>query len=157
MPRYGIRGALAVVMLVLAGCGGGSSSSSTTAQASTFRSDFKLTITQFKQTSHGIGLAIEHAGRQSDAQVATVFGALALQWQADLTRLQSLKPPVPVAGEFITLRGAATRTEADLKSIVAAAQTHDAAKARRLGASLVRDILTAKNASQAILSKLGTT
>jgi hypothetical protein len=142
-------------VLLAGGCGGGSGSSSTTEQASTFRGDFKLAITQFKETSHAIGVAIEHASGQSDSAIGTEFTALASQWQADLNRLKSLTPPAAVAGEFSTLKQSATRTEADLNAIVAAAQSHSGTAARQAGASLVRDILAAKAASQVITKKLG--
>ncbi len=143
--------------IIAAGCGSGSSGSSTNASPSTFRSDFKLVINQFKQTSHAIGLAIEHAPSQTDAQIASTFTGLAAQWQSDLAKLKPLTPPPSVSGPYQTLTGAATRTEGDLKSIVAAANSHDATAARQDGSKLVKDILQAKSASQTITSKLGIT
>jgi hypothetical protein len=155
VKTYVARLAVVAVVLVAGGCGGGSGSSSTTAQASTFRSDFKLAIAQFKLTSHAIGVAIEHASGKSDSQIGTEFSALASQWQADVNRLAPLTPPAAVAGQFTTLKDAATRTEGDLMAIVAAAHTHSGNAAKQAGASLVRDILAAKAASQVVSKKLG--
>lgn len=156
MPAHVVRGILAAVVLTLiVGCGGSSSSSQTTAQPSTFRTDFKLAITQFKETSHSVGLALQKAPSQSDTQIVPVFSALAAQWQADLNRLKSLTPPPAVAGEFTKLTDAATRTEGVLRAIVSAARTHNASTARQDGANLVRYILAAEKASKAITAKLG--
>lgn len=155
MQAFVARAAVVAVVLVAGGCGGGSSSSSTTESPATFRSDFKLTITQFKETSHAIGLAVEHASGENDSTIASEFTALASQWQADLNRLKSLTPPPSVAGEFSTLKEAATRTESDLNAIVAAARSHSGTAARQAGSALVRNVLQAKAASEVISSKLG--
>jgi hypothetical protein len=158
MRVFVIRGgALAVAALIAAGCGSNSSGSGTTAEQSTFRSDFGLVTNQFKQTSHGIGLAIEHASSQSDAQLTSTFSALAVQWQDDLSKLKGLTPPPSVVGPYQTLSGAAIRTEADLNAIVAAAKAHDGAAAKQASEHLLRDILQAKSAARAIDTKLGIT
>ncbi len=149
------RAALVMAVLFIGGCGGNSSSSSTTEQPSTFRGDFKLTINQFKNTAHAIGLAIEHAPNETDSQIGTEFSGLAAQWQADLNHLKSLTPPPAESGEFVTLRNAASATESDLQAVVAAAHSHSASAARQAGANLVKDVLKAKAASQAISNKLG--
>jgi ABC-type glycerol-3-phosphate transport system substrate-binding protein len=157
MKAHVARAAVAVAVLVAGGCGGGSSSSSTTAQPSTFRADFKVTINQFKNTAHAIGVAIQHAPGESDSQIGSAFSGLAAQWQAAVNHLKSLTPPPAVAGEFGTLKEAATATESDLQAVVAAAQTHSGSAARQAGASLVRDVLKAKTASEVISHKLGIT
>ena len=157
MRAYGVRGTLAVACVMIAGCGGGSSSSSTAAQPSTFRSDFARTVTQFKQTSRAIGLALQSAASEGDAQVASSFRGLATRWQGDLTRLRSITPPPAVAADFADLTAAATRTESVLKGIVGAAQAHNASAARQDGANLVRDIVAAERASQGIMHRLGIT
>lgn len=146
---------MAAAALIAAGCGSSSSGSSTNISKSEFNPNFKQVISQFKQTSHAIGLAIENARSQSDAQIASAFTNLAAQWQQDVAKLTALKPPPSVAAQYQTLTGAATRTEGDLKAIVSAAKSHDGTAARQDGAKLVKDILQAKSASQTIGSKLG--
>lgn len=156
MRTFVVRGgALAAAAVIAAGCGSSSSGSSTNASPSTFRSDFGLVVNQFKQTSHAIGLAIEHATSMSDAQIASTFSGLAARWQSPVSKLKSLTPPPSVAAPFQTLTGAATRTESDLQAVVAAAKSHNGSAAKQAGAKLVKDILQAKSASHMIGTKLG--
>jgi hypothetical protein len=142
---------LATTLVLLSGCGGSSSSD----QATKFKTGFSPVINQFRDISHGIGTAIQQAPSQTDAQIAATFRSLAAHWQARLSQLQTLKPPASVAATFNTLTGAASRAEADLTAIVAAAATHSGAAAKQASASLVTDILTAKAASTTITTKLG--
>ena len=112
-------------------------------------------VNQFGQASHAIGLAIEHASSMTDAQLVSTFSGLAVRWQGALTKLQPLTPPPSVSAPYETLSGAATRTESDLNAIVAASKAHDASAAKQAGGKLVKDILQAKAAAQAITTKLG--
>ena len=84
------------------------------------------------------------------AQLAVTFHALAARWQDQLSQLQTLKPPANLATTFNTLTGAASRAEADLNAIVAAAETHNKSAAEQASASLVTDIESAKAASTTI-------
>jgi hypothetical protein len=142
---------LAIVLVMLLGCGGSSSSD----QAAKFKTSFSPAVNQFRDISRGIGTAIQQAPSQTDAQIAATFHNLAARWQARLSQLQTLKPPASLAAPFNTLTGAASRVEADLTAIVAAAETHSGAAAKQASASLVTDILTAKSASTTITTKLG--
>jgi hypothetical protein len=156
MRVFVIKGAgLAAVLLLTAGCGSASSGSATTAQPSTVRSDFGLVFNEFKQTSRSIGLAVKAPSSQTDAQIASRFKGLAAQWQSDVTKLKSLTPPPSVAAPYQALSAAADRTEADLKTIVLAAQNHSGSEAKQAGARLVSDILQARSAAQTISTKLG--
>ncbi|MFL5831123.1 MAG: hypothetical protein ACJ76X_14510 [Solirubrobacteraceae bacterium] len=137
--------------LAIAGCGGSSSSSSTTS----FKQDYQPVVNGFKQTSGGIGTAIQAAVHQSDAQVGTAFQSLAGQWQTQLAKLKTLKPPSSVSSTFATLSSAATRVEADLNAVVTSAQAHSKTAAEQAGSALVKDILAAKAAATTIDQKLG--
>jgi hypothetical protein len=148
-------GALAVAALIAGGCGGGSASTSTVGGQGTFSSDYSLMVHRLKETSRLIGLAIEHASSQTDAQLGATFTGLAAQWETDESPLSSLTPPDPVASDYRVLTMAATRAEADLNAIVAAAQTHSSSAAKLATTHLIHDILQAKTASQAINRKLG--
>ena len=156
MKAHVARGALVVVLLLVTGCGG-SGSSSTTANPSTFRTDFKLSLAQFKKTAHDIGVAVKNAPSQSNTEIASTFTGLAADWQADVTHLKSLTPPASVAGEFTTMTDAATKAEADLNAIVAAAQTNNANAAKLAAEKMVTDVLAAKTAADTIQHKLGIT
>lgn len=146
---------MAAAAVIAAGCGSSSSGSSTNASPSTFRADFGLVTAQFKQASHAIGLAIEHAPSMTDAQLASTFSALATRWQGAVSKLKGLTPPPSVAAPFQVLSGAATRTEGDLQAIAAAARSHNGSAAKQDGAKLVKDILQAKSAATSITAKLG--
>jgi len=138
--------ALVVALVPLAGCGGSSSSDET----AKFKTSYESVGTQFKEVSQAIGTAIEQSRTQSDAQIAVAFHALAARWQDQLSQLQTLKPPSSLAATFNTLTGAASRAEADLNAIAAAAETHNKSAAEQASASLVTDIMSAKSASTTI-------
>src|SRR5690348_9123332 len=104
-------GALAAAVVIAAGCGSSSGGSQTNIAQSEFKPNFRQVVNEFKQTSHAIGLAIEHASGQSDAQLTATFSALAARWQTDVVKLKALKPPPSVSSQYQTLTGAATRTE----------------------------------------------
>ncbi len=148
IARIAIAGA---ALLLAAGCGGGSSSS----QTASFSTSFSSAVNQLKQTSHSIGVAIEQAPSKTDAELAATFHGLAQRWQAQVSKLQTLKPPANVAATFNTLSAAAQRTEADLNAIASAAETHSAPAAKQASARLVTDILSAKSAGTTITNKLG--
>ena len=146
------KGAVAgiLALTLVTGCGGSSNN-----QSSSFKRGYESTANQLKQVSHDIGVEIQQAPKQTDAQVLAAFRGLATRWQNHLSKLQTLKPPSNFAADFNTVTGAAGRVEADLNGIVSAAGTHSAAAARQAAASLVSDILTAKAASTKITGKLG--
>ncbi len=167
--------AMAATLVLLGGCGGSSSSSSSSSsatpasstsasttsasstpdQTASFKTGFGTVASQLQQTSHSIGVAIQHAAGRTDAQLATTFRGLATRWQSELSQLETLKPPPSLAATFNTVTGAATRAEADLNAIVSAAETHSKAAAEQASASLVSDILSTKAAGTKITTKLG--
>jgi hypothetical protein len=142
-------GVLVAALVLVAGCGGSSGSSSSDETAK-FKASYGSVGTQFKEISHAIGTAVEQARTQSDAQLAVKFHGLAARWQDQLSKLETLRPPANLAATFNTLNGAASRTEADLNAIVAAAETHNKSAAEQASASLVNDIESAKSASTTI-------
>ena len=141
-------GVLAVA--ALSACGGSSSNGS-----SSFKSGYESTANQLKQVSIDIGKEIQQAPKQTDGQVSAAFRGLATRWQNHLSQLQTLKPPSNLAPDFNTVVRAASRAEADLNGIVAAARTHSASAASQAAATLVGDVLAAKTASTRITDKLG--
>jgi hypothetical protein len=151
--RFPALAALVAALAVLAGCG--SSSSSSTNPTAAFKQGYQPAVNGFAQAAQAIGLEIERAAHQSDAEVETRFRALAAEWQAHVDQLRGLKPPSTLATPFATLTGAAIRAEADLSAAALAAQTHNVANARRVGADMVRNILAAKAAATTINQKLG--
>ena len=151
MRAFVVRIALVGALLVITACGGGSSSDPT----AKFKTSFSSVVNQLKQTSQAIGVAIEKASSQTDAELASTFRTLAQRWQGQVSRLVTLKAPSGLSTSFNTLSAAAARTETDLTAIAAAAETHSASAAKQASATLVTDILSAKSASTTITSKLG--
>jgi hypothetical protein len=139
-----------VAVALLSACGGSSSN-----QTAKFKAGYVSTANQLRQTSIAIGKEIQQAPKQTDSQVLVAFRSLAARWQTHLSQLQTLKPPSNLAADFNTVTGAASRVEADLNAIVAAAGTHSASAAEQAAAILVGDVLTAKTASTKITNKLG--
>jgi hypothetical protein len=139
--------------LGLSACGSGSSSPSN--QTATFKSGLAPVLNQFKLSSQAIGMAIQGAPSQTDAQIASTFKGLAGTWQSHVSTLETLKPPANLATEFNTLTSAAAAAESDLNAIVAASLTHSASAAKQASATLVTDILNAKSAATTLTNKLG--
>jgi hypothetical protein len=168
--------AAAAVIVVLAGCGSSSSSkssssktgaSSTTATARTtaattattaapdFKSGFAAATAKAGAASHDIGVELEKAGSQNDAQLQTKFTQLAAEWQQAVSALGTLTPPAAVSSQFATLSDAASRTETDLKAIATAGATHSKQLGTQAVSSLIKDILKAKAAATVVAHKLG--
>ncbi len=140
---------LAIAVLVAA-CG--SSSNDT---LSKFKSDYEAQRGSLDKTGTAIGQEIQQASKQTDAQVGAAFHTLATRFQSQLSQLETLKPPANLAADWNTLTAAATRLEADLNAVVAAAATHSQTAAEQAGASLVTDAAALKAAAAPIKSKLG--
>lgn len=151
--RFEVVVALIAAALLLAACG--SSSSTTTTTKTDFKTSYVSARNELQTTSEAIGNEIRQASSQTDAQIASQFHSLAVQWQAPNSQLQMLTPPANVTSNFKTLTSASQRVENDLNAISTAAQNHDASSARQSAMSLVTDIGTAKAASQAIDATLG--
>ena len=146
------RAASAVSVLaavgVLCGCG----SSDTTAS---FKSGYNALRGPLNQTGNQIAAEINQAPKQTDAEVEQSFRTIAQRFQSQLSKLQQLKPPSSVAADWHSVISAASRMEADLNAIAAAAATHSAAAAKQAGASLVQDAQSLTSAAAPVKSKLG--
>jgi hypothetical protein len=161
--RLGV--ALVAAGAILAGCGSSSSKSSSATTAATtsstatpsasFKQSFRTVTGELKQTSGAIGTAFQTAQSKTDAQLATILRGLASRWQSQASQLQALQPPSNVAAEFSTLTAAASRVGPDLNTTATAVGNHSAGSAKRSTISILRDILAAKAAAQAIDRKLG--
>jgi aminopeptidase N len=164
-PRAWITGSVAIVamLVLLSGCGGSSSSNSVssppvsssstsqTSQTSQSTGQFKAAIVpvlnQFKSASQATGAEIQHAGSQTDAQVAATFQQLGAKWMSALTKLETLQPPPQFTAAYNHLKSQVSKVDADLAAIVSAAQSHNATAAKDAATKLVNDILRAKATS----------
>jgi hypothetical protein len=100
--------------------------------------------------SQATGAALQQAGSHTDAQIATKFQQLAVQWKSALTKLETLRPPAQFEAAFNRLKGQVSKVDADLKDISSAAQSHNGAAAKAATTKLVNDILRAKSTSTTI-------
>jgi aminopeptidase N len=161
-PRAWITGSVAIVamLVLLSDCGGSSSSnsvsspavsSSSTSQNSQSTGQFKAAIApvlnQFKSASQATGAEIQHAGSQTDAQVAATFQQLGAKWMSALTKLETLQPPPQLTAAYNHLKSQVSKVNADLAAIVSAAQSHNATAAKDAATKLVNDIVRAKATS----------
>src|SRR5437660_7074545 len=151
--RAGIT--LLAVALALAACGGGSKTTTTTDQTAVFKTSFKAVTGQLKQTSHGIGVAIQTAPSKTNAQLAATFGGLATEWGARSSELSGLHPPASVTPEFNRLTTSAKQVLGDLTAVAGAAGRNDVQAARGATTSLVQHILAAKASAQKVDAQLG--
>ncbi|MGZ4179481.1 MAG: hypothetical protein ACXVUL_02175 [Solirubrobacteraceae bacterium] len=104
-------------------------------------------LNQFKSASQATGAELQHAGSQTDAQVAATFQQLAAKWTSALTKLATLQPPPQFTAAYNHLRSQVSKVKADLAAIVSAAQSHNATAAKDDATKLVNDIVSAKATS----------
>ncbi len=82
---------------------------------------------------------VHNSSHETDAQVATVFTAVARQWSAATRPLSALKAPAPeakIVSEIVHLAGA---VEIDLLAAAQSGRTHSAADAKQAGLLLAHD------------------
>ncbi len=175
MRRHLLVGAATVATaLLLAGCGGSSSSSSSNPSSSTsastsasssatqtagstsqFKTGIGPVLAGFKSDSHAIGLALQHASSQTNAQLAGTFDGLARRWETTLNRLETLKPPPAFSATYERLKTQVTKVHSDLSAVASSARGGDVTAAKAGVKKLVVDILSAKSTSTTITSELG--
>jgi hypothetical protein len=132
----------------LSGCGG----SDTTA---TFKSGYNAVRGPLNQTGRDIAKEIQQAPKQTDAQVAAHFRALATRFGAQVAKLKALKPPASVAADWTKVTDVLTKVDADLSAIAAAATSHSTTAAQQAGASLAADAQAEVQALAPVKQKLG--
>jgi hypothetical protein len=155
-----VSAAVAATLVLLSGCGGSSSSSSassapagssstsqTTQTAGQFKAAIAPVLNRFKSASQATGSELEHAGSQTDAQVAATFQQLAAKWTSAVTKLETLHPPPRFTAAYNRLTSQVSKVDTDLAAIVSAAQNHDATAAKDATTKLVNDIVSAKATS----------
>lgn len=157
--------AIAATLILLSGCGGSSSSSSTssaatsssstsqsqtTPSAAQFKAAIAPVLNQFKNASQRTGAALQHAGSQTDAEVAATFQQLEARWKSALTKLETVQPAQKFTAAYNRLKTQISKVDGDLAAIVSAAQGHDAGAAKASATMLVNDIVSAKATSTTI-------
>jgi membrane-bound lytic murein transglycosylase B len=143
--------ALLTACALLSGCG----SSSPPDPTAKFKKSYTPLHQQFQQTAQAIDRAVQQIGSQSDAQLGATFHDLSLRWQAQLDRLQKLKPPTKeVSDDFNMLIITATSVEGGLVAAETDAVTHDLSAGQRVRANLLTPLAAARSADAALAQKL---
>jgi hypothetical protein len=174
--------AIALLAIVLAGCGSSSktsssappsssasASSSTAATSSTttsssaagtgstgsFKSGFAADKVQFAALGANLQKALTQAGSKTDAQLATELSKLSDQAKAQAQKLSQLSPPAKYKTTLANLVNSLNSVAADLKTISVAATKHDATAAKSATQKLVADATKVKAADTQITNGLG--
>jgi hypothetical protein len=147
----GAREAVAATLLCVTIAGCGSSSHHTAA----FKSSYLNATAPIVLIGADMAHAIEHAGHQTPAKVASVFTGIADRFQIQLIALEALNPPASVAGNFGKLTAAANRLEDDLRAISAGASHRNGVAARAAILALVNDANAMNAPAGAIRHQLG--
>jgi hypothetical protein len=174
--------AIALLAIVLAGCGSSSktsssappsssasASSSTAATSSTttsssaagtgstgsFKSGFAADKVQFAALGANLQKALTQAGSKTDAQLATELSKLSDQAKAQAQKLSQLSPPAKYKTTLDNLVNSLNSVAADLKAISVAATKHDATAAKSATEKLVADATKVKASDTQITKGLG--
>jgi hypothetical protein len=120
-----------------------------------FKSGYEQLRGPLNQTGAAIGVEVQHASGQTDAQLRAAFQQLASRFQSQLSQLETLKPPQNLAADWNSVLDSAHRIESDLIAVVAAAATHSRSAGEQAGASLAADAQALQSAAATIKAKLG--
>jgi hypothetical protein len=104
-----------------------------------FVKQYKALIPSLDKASSAVISAVKHAGNDSDAQVVTIFTAVAKQWASATKPLFSLKAPSQVASIFAAITGQVPKVEADLLRIANSGRTHNVDAATKAGHKIATD------------------
>jgi hypothetical protein len=143
----------ALCAVVIAGCG--SSSSSSGPSLSQFKSSFATEKSQLKSLGRDVAAGIQTASTKTNPQIATEFGSLASRATKLAAAIAKLKAPATYSSEVSRLSSNLANAGADLKTIAAAANAGDAAKAKSTASKLVQAAATVKSVDDSLSKALG--
>ena len=137
--------ALAVVALLVGGCGGGSN----------FKKDYTKTDSQLRQLGVDLGSALRTAKNSSDVALATKFDSFATRTRKIVSDLGKLKAPDKVKSDLTQLQAALTAIAGDMSAFATTARAHDKKAANAALQKLIRDAAPVRTASTTIRQKEG--
>ena len=120
-----------------------------------FLKQYKALIPNLDRASSAVISAVKHAGNDTDAQVVTIFTAVAKQWASATKPLFALSAPAPVASIFATITREVPRVEADLLTIANTGRTHNGKAATKAGGKIAIDFNALGVAVNQMKKKLG--
>ena len=119
-----------------------------------FVKQYKTLIPALDKASAALISAVKHAGNDTDAQIVTMFTAVAKQWASATKPLLRLQAPSPVASIFATITAEVPKVEADLLTIANAGRTHSGSAATKAGRRIAIDFNTLGAAVAKLKKKL---
>lgn len=120
-----------------------------------FTKSYEALVPTLNRASAAVIHAVGHASKDTDAQVATIFGAVARQWASATKPLLALKAPSREATDFASMNRLAGSVEGDLRALSRAGSTHNVNEGTSAGKHLARDFNTLGVAIKQMKTKLG--
>jgi len=130
---------------------------STSSAESAFAKAFRADLMKSGTVGQAIGKAIQNAGHDTPAQLATLFGQLANDWDTAIKPMLALRAPAPVASLFSTVVHYARAVAPDLLAIGHAASEQNQKAYNTAGQATVRNGTEYDTAVDALAKKLGIT
>ena len=131
---------VALAVLIVAAIAAGSAAAATLSPAEqAFKKSFVKLVPALNAATNAVIRDVHNSSHETDAQIATIFSAVAHKWSAATRPLSSLKVPTPEAkilSEIVHLSGA---VEVDLLAAAQSGRTHSAADAKQAGLLLAHD------------------
>jgi len=116
---------------------------------------YKPLVPNLNKTSSAIIKAVGRVGKDTDAQVVTIFTGLANQWTIATKPLVALKAPPPEYVIFAAIRHFVPLVAVDLRASAQAGRTHRIGAAKTAGRNLARDFNALGAAVGQLKKKLG--
>ena len=120
-----------------------------------FLKQYKALIPALDKASAAVISAVKHASNDTDAQVVTIFTAVAKRWASATKPLLVLTAPAPVATIFAAIIREVPLVHADLLTIANTGRTHNASAATRAGRKIAVDFNALGVAVNQMKRKLG--
>jgi hypothetical protein len=120
-----------------------------------FAKAYTALVPSLNRASDAIVHAVRNAGKDTDAQIVTVFTGLAKQWTKATRPLLALTAPPAEAGLFAEVTRYVPALETDLLATAQAGRTHNANAGTQAGRHIARDFNALAAAVKVLKRKLG--
>jgi hypothetical protein len=120
-----------------------------------FAKSYEALVPTLNRASAAVVHAVGNASKDTDAQVATIFGAVARQWATATKPLLALKAPPQETTVFASMSRLTRSVEVDLRSLSQAGSTDNVKEATSAGRHLARDFNALGAAIKQMKTKLG--
>jgi hypothetical protein len=148
--------ALMVALAVVSGASAGTREHAKLSSAErAFAKAYTALVPSLNRASNAIVRAVANAGKDTDAQIVTVFTGLAKQWTKATGPLLALNAPRAEAVLFAEVTRYVPAVETDLLDTVGAGRTHNLNAATQAGRHIARDFNGLGAAVKALKRKLG--